>query len=154
MSHRACLIDVSGCVKESNLVLVNSWKCDLPSSHFEIGNLCLLALDLVSKCQSLKFGYWILCNFFSCLSGEFWVGQANQDLVKIFFFHFSSWAWSTPWGHVLSLITFRQIPVLSWAIRYSVFQKVKFTSSLQKWAGNVNLNYWHLVVKFGHNGWF
>ena len=80
------------------------------------------------------------------LSGEFWLGQANQDVVKKFLFHFSSWAWSTPWGHVLSLITFRQIPVLSWAIRYSVFQKVKFTSSLQKWAGHVNLNYWHLVV--------
>ena len=90
----------------------------------------------------------------SVLSGEFWVPQANQDLVKIRNLYFPYWAWSTPWGHVLSLITFRQIPVLSWAIRYSVFQKVKFTSSFQKWAGHFNSNSWHLVVKFGHNGWF
>ena len=88
------------------------------------------------------------------LSGEFWARQAKLDLVKIQKFHFSCWAWSTPWGHVVSLKTFHQIPVLSWAIRYSVFQKVKFTSSLQKWAGNVNFNFRHQVVKFGHNEWF
>ena len=39
---------------------------------------------------------------------------------------------STPWGHVLSLKTFCQIPALSWAISNSVFQPVKFTSTLQK----------------------
>ena len=65
------------------------------------------------------------------LSGEFWVSQAKEDLVKIFFSNFSYWASSTPRGHVLTLKTFRQIPVLSWAIRYSVFQKVKSTSSLE-----------------------
>ena len=32
----------------------------------------------------------------------------------------SYWASSTPWGHVLSLKTFCQNPVLSWAIRYIV----------------------------------
>ena len=31
---------------------------------------------------------------------------------------FSYWAWSTPWGHVLSLKSFCQIHVLSWDIRY------------------------------------
>ena len=93
-------------------------------------------------------------DFLGLLSGEFWVPQANQDLVKIKNLYFPYWAWSTPLGHVLSLITFRQIPVLSWAIRFSVFQKVKFTSRLQKWAGNFNSNYWHLVVRFRHNGWF
>ena len=44
--------------------------------------------------------------------------------------YFSYWAWSTPWGNVLSLKTFRQILVLSWTIRYSVFQPVKFANSL------------------------
>ena len=42
-------------------------------------------------------------------------------------YFFSYWAWSTPWGHVLSLKTFRQNPALSWAISNSVFQPVKFT---------------------------
>ena len=42
-------------------------------------------------------------------------------------YFFSYWAWSTPWGHVLSLKTFCQIPALSWAISNSVFQPVKFT---------------------------
>ncbi len=32
----------------------------------------------------------------------------------------------------MSLKTFRQIPALSWAISYSVFQPVKFASTLQK----------------------
>ena len=49
---------------------------------------------------------------------------------------------------------FCQIPVLRWEIRYSVFQKLKFTSRLQKWADNFNSNYWHLVVKFGQKEWF
>ena len=44
---------------------------------------------------------------------------------------FSYWAWSTPWGHVLSLKSFCWNPVLSWAIRYSVFQLVKFFSSFE-----------------------
>ena len=39
---------------------------------------------------------------------------------------FSFWAWTTHWGHVLSLKTFPQISVLSWEISYSVFQPVKF----------------------------
>ena len=70
------------------------------------------------------------------LSGGFWVRQAQRKVVKIFCFDFFYWASSTPWGHVLSLKTFCRNPVLSWAIRYSVFQKVKFTSSLQLWDGN------------------
>ena len=66
------------------------------------------------------------------LSGEFWLGQPKQEVVKMKNIFFPYWAWSTPWGHVLSLITFRQIPALSWAISYSVFQPVKFASTLQK----------------------
>ena len=58
------------------------------------------------------------------LSGESSASRAKSDLVKIQNLFFSYWAWSSPWGHVLSLKTFRQIPVLSWAIRYSVFQPV------------------------------
>ena len=117
-----------------------------PSMYGPICKDFLFTLCYGIPCTTLDFKYK--------LSGEFWARQAKWDLVKIQNFHFSCWAWSTSWGHILSLKTFVQIPVLSWAIRYSVFQKVKFTSSLQKWAGNVNLNFWHLVVKFGHNRWF
>ena len=53
------------------------------------------------------------------------------------------------WWHVLSLITFHQILVLSWAIRYSVFQKVKSTSSLEFVCDNPFSTFWHLMVKFG-----
>ena len=51
-------------------------------------------------------------------------------MVKIQNPNFSSWAWGTPWGHVLSLKCFCWNPVLSGAIRYSVFQPVKFATSL------------------------
>ena len=63
--------------------------------------------------------------------------------------NFSYWASSTPWGHVLSLKTFSRNPVLSWAIRYSVFQKVKSTTSLEFVCGNPFSTFWHLMVKFG-----
>ena len=57
-----------------------------------------------------------------------------MEVVKIKNPDFSYWAWSTPWGHVLSLKTFCRNPVLSWAIRYSVFQPVKFVTSLSSCA--------------------
>ena len=88
------------------------------------------------------------------LSGRFWARPAQSKVVKMKFLDFSYWASSTPWGNVLSLKTFCRNPVLSWAIRYSVFQSVKFASNFQKWAGKFNQNSWHLVVKFGHNEWF
>ena len=66
------------------------------------------------------------------LSSEFWARQAQREVVKIKNLDFSYWAWSTPWGHVLSLKSFCRNPALSWAIRYSVFQPVKFASTLQK----------------------
>ena len=71
---------------------------------------------------------------FTTLSGPFWVGQAQSKVVKIKNLDFCYWAWSTPWGHVLSLKTFCRNPVLSWAIRYSVFQPVKFVTSLSSCA--------------------
>ena len=74
-----------------------------------------------------------------CLSSEFWARQAQREVVKIKKFDFSYWASSTPWGHVLSLKTFCRNPVLSWAIRYSVFQKVKSTSSLEFMCDNPKL---------------
>ena len=83
------------------------------------------------------------------LSGGFWVRQAQREVVKIKFFDFSYWASSTPWGHVLSLKTFCRNPALSWAIRYSVFQNVKFTSSFEFVCGNPFSTFWHLMVKFG-----
>ena len=64
------------------------------------------------------------------LSGHFSQRQAWMEVVKIKNPDFSYWAWSTPWGHVLSLKSFCWNPVLSWAIRYSVFQPVKFSRSL------------------------
>ena len=75
-------------------------------------------------------------------------------MVKIKNPDFSYWAWSTPWGHVLSLKSFCWNPVLSWAIRYSVFQLVKFTSSFKFVCRTIFSTFWHLVVKFGYNNWF
>ena len=68
-----------------------------------------------------------LCLKWRILSRTGKIGSGKN--TKYFFYY---WAWSTPWGHVLSLKTFRQIPALSWAISNSVFQPVKFTSTLQK----------------------
>ncbi len=67
----------------------------------------------------------VVSNF--CLSGGFWLPQAQSKVVKKKISDFSYWAWSTPWGHVLTLKTFCRNLVLSWAISYSVFRKVKFT---------------------------
>ena len=88
------------------------------------------------------------------LSEGFWAGPAMSKVVKIKILDFSYWASSTPWGHVLSLKTFCWNPVLSWAIRYSVFQKVKFTSSFKFVCRTIFSTFWHLVVKFGYNNWF
>ena len=88
------------------------------------------------------------------LSSELGARQAQREVVKIKFFDFAYWAWSTPWGHVLSPITFCRNPVLSWAIRYSVFQKVKFTSNFEFVCGNLFSTFWHLMVKFGYIRWF
>ena len=51
----------------------------------------------------------------------------------------------TYWGHVVSLKSVCQIPVLSSDIRYASFLPAKFISSFQKWADNLNSNSWHLV---------
>ena len=88
------------------------------------------------------------------LSGGFWVRQAQREVVKMKFFHFSYWASSTPWRHVLSLKTFCRNPALSWAIRYSVFQPVKFTSSFEFVCGTLFSTFWHLMVNFGYIKWF
>ena len=87
--------------------------------------------------------------WYICLSEGFWAGPAQGKVVKIKFLVFSFWASSTPWGYVLSLKTFCRNPALSWAIRYSVFQKVKFTGSLEFLCGNPFSIFWHLMVKFG-----
>ena len=105
-------------------------------------------------------GYWI--GFFydtpfyiyCLLSGHVPEIQAEVEVVKIKNPDFSCWAWSTPWGHVLSLKSFCWNPILSWAIRYSVFQLVKFTSSFEFVCRTIFSTFWHLVVKFGYNNWF
>ena len=83
------------------------------------------------------------------LSGHVPEIQAEVKVVKIKNPYFSCWAWSTPWGHVLSLKSFCRNPVLSWAIRYSVFRKVKSTSSLEFVCDDPFSTFWHLMVKFG-----
>ena len=88
------------------------------------------------------------------LSGHVPEIQAEVEVVKIKNPDFSCWAWSTPWGHVLSLKSFCRNPVLSWAIRYSVFQPVKFSSSFEFVCRTIFSTFWHLVVKFGYNKWF
>ena len=88
------------------------------------------------------------------LSGHLPEIQAGVEVVEIKNPDFSCWAWSTPWGHVLSLKSFCWNPVLSWAIRYSVFQPVKFSSSFEFVCCTIFSTFWHLVVKFGYNKWF
>ena len=88
------------------------------------------------------------------LSSEFWARQAQREVVKIKNLDFSYWAWSTPWGHVLSLKKFCRNPALSWAISYSVFQPVKFTSSFEFVCGTLFSTFWHLILKFGYFNWF
>ena len=92
--------------------------------------------------------------FVKVLSGHVPEIQAEVEVVKIKNPDFSCWAWSTPWGHVLSLKSFCWNPVLSWAIRYSVFQPVKFSSSFEFVCRTIFSTFWHLVVKFGYNNWF
>ena len=75
-------------------------------------------------------------------------------MVKIKNPNFSYWAWSTPWGHALSLKSFCQNPVLSWEIRNANLQNVKFVSSFEFVCSAIFLTFWHLVVKFGYNKWF
>ena len=88
------------------------------------------------------------------LSSEFWARQAQREAVKIKNLDFSYWAWSTPWRHVLSLKKFCRNPALSWAIRYSVFQPVKFTSSFEFVCGTLFSTFWRLILKFGYIKWF
>ena len=96
---------------------------------------------------------WFLQNTIY-LSSEFWARQAQRKVSKLIFLYFSYWAWSTPWGHVLSLKSFCQNSALTWAIRYSVFQLVKFASSFKFVCRTIFSTFWHLVVKFGYNKWF
>ena len=88
------------------------------------------------------------------LSSRFSVTQGQRKVVKIKNLNFSYWAWSTPWGQILSLKSFCRNPVLSWAIRYSVFQPVKFCNSFKSVCGNLFSTFWHLMVRFGYNKWF
>ena len=39
------------------------------------------------------------------LSGGFWARPAQSKVLKMKSFDFYYWAWSTPWGHALSLKT-------------------------------------------------
>ena len=92
-------------------------------------------------------GYHWFCGIKNTvLSSEFWARQAQREVVKIKNLDFSYWAWRTPWGHVLSLKTFCRNPALSWAIRYSVFQLVKFTSNFEFVCGTLFSTFWRNPV--------
>ena len=85
-----------------------------------------------------------------------------SKVVKIKFLDFSYWASSTPWGHVLSLKTFCWNPVLSWAIRYSVFQLIvvktclgiRFQLFIICWSSLDIINYFKAIsrIVFFHLG--
>ena len=114
----------------------------------------LILFGASSKSTSVQFNSFQSMFLLSNLSGHFSQKQAKTKVVKIKNPDFSYWAWSTPWGHVLSLKSFCWNPVLSWAIRYSVFQLVKFTSSFKFVCRTIFSTFWHLVVKFEYNKWF
>ena len=109
---------------------------------FQLMIRCVKKSETISSTSASNI-FWIV------LSSKFSARQAQREVVKIKNLDFSYWAWSTPWGHVLSLKTFCRNPALSWAIRYSVFQKVNFTSSFEFVCGNPFSTFWHLMVKFG-----
>ena len=110
-------------------------------------------LENVCVClDSLETSVKLVSN--GVLSSEFWARQAQSKVVKIKNLDFSYWAWSTPWGHVLSLKKFCQNPALSWAISYSVFQPVKFTNSFEFVCGTLFSTFWRLILKFGYIKWF
>ena len=77
-----------------------------------------LQLLQVFQCPTSSFS---LPHFdrFMFLSGHVPEIQAEVEVVKIKNPDFSCWAWSTPWGLVLSLKSFCRNPVLSWAIQLS-----------------------------------
>ena len=102
-------------------------KCVLSFNHayFSVSNwVCWRVLKVILNKIDILSTYSIKWRIFS-RTGK--IGSGKN--TKYFFFY---WAWSTPWGHVLSLKTFCQIPAMRWAISNSVFQPVKFTSTLQK----------------------
>ena len=113
------------------------YQCEEPS--LKVAQINYVARNQLHCTANLNFG----------LSGGFWVRPAQREVVKIKRFDFSYWASCTPWGHVLSLKTFCWNPAQSWAIRYSVFQPVKFTSSFEFVCGTLFSTFWHLMVKFG-----
>ena len=109
-----------------------------------------------SPCQKGDFNPTIFWPYFAIIAFIFMLNLSKWRILsqpakigsgknKLYL---SYWAWRSPWGHVLCLITFCQIPVLSWAIRYSVFQKVKLTSSLEFVCDDPFSTFWHLMVKF------
>ena len=83
-----------------------------------------------------SFWPWKIINVFKSNKYLFFIEQSLDGSGKNKNSDFSYWAWSTLWGYVLSLKSFCQNPVLSWAIRYSVFQPIKSTNSFENMSGN------------------
>ena len=123
------------------------WGICLTKTESPLLQSVLIKMD--KKCK-----YVMLFIIYFILSSEFWARQAERKVVKIKNLYFSYWAWSTPWGHDLSLKTFCGNPALSWAIRYSVFQPVKFTSSFEFMCGTLFSTFWNLMVNIGYITWF
>ena len=73
----------------------NSWKkVNNHIGHFASG---FLVTDWLKSYQN---------DIKSVLSSELGATQAQREVVKMKNFDFSYWAWSRPWGHVLSLKSF------------------------------------------------
>ena len=133
--------------KISCCLQANNWESLHMQHHGKVTSFPSWILPMLSW-------FYVQDRYLSCsrtilLSGHVPEIQAEVEVVKIKNHDFSCWAWSTPWEHVLSLKSFCRNPVLSWAIRYSVFQKVKSTSSLEFMCDNPFSTFWHLMVKFG-----
>ena len=127
----------------------NSRSCRKSAITDSFGSRSSSPIPQSMKKRVVKGFSWLEMVFCYSLSGGFWVRPAQRKVVKVNFSDISYRASSTPWGHVLSLKNFCRNTALSWAIRYSVFQKVKSTSSFEFVCCNPFSTFWHLMVKSG-----
>ena len=133
------------------------WLVEIVVQAWNLWPTCFPAVVLIhSQVYLLIFAWYSVVTQYWVwhLSKGFSARQAQREVVKIKNLDSSYLAWSKPWGHVLSLKSFCRNPALSWAIRYSVFQPVKFASSFEFVCGTLFSIFWHLMVKFGYNKLF
>ena len=94
------------------LVNLTGWKTELLIAQLRAGIWQkVFRLMSGSRFSTSKYQKWCLFIF----------SQKYQNFAKNAKYFFFLVGLKYPWGHILSLRTFRQIPVLSWAISNSVF---------------------------------